>query len=208
MEYSYLRELDEFFCAQFADYTRIAAIPGYRMPEMLTVGADGNITRKDSRQMRLAYQPDPRAVLENFKAGLEDTHFTFSFSYPRPFEAFKDRFRKYTFAKLLPAILKKYDETPESAGKKLDIEPVVWKGIVKGRLYPEKCTLMAIALVCRMQTPDVNALFSVCGFTLSGENVRDVVFEYLLMQKIFNEEMRDNCLAEYKIDSIPIRRAR
>ena len=85
MEYSYLRELDEFFCAQFADYTRIAAIPGYRMPEMLTVGADGNITRKDSRQMRLAYQPDPRAVLENFKAGLEDTHFTFSFSYPRPF---------------------------------------------------------------------------------------------------------------------------
>ena len=205
MEYSYLKELDEFFCSQYADYVRIAAIEGYKMPEMLTVGLDGNIVRKDSKFMRLVYRENWEELLSNFKATLADTDFTFNFSYPRFFERTKDRFRKLTFAKLLPEVLKRYDETPESVGEKLAIEPAVWKGIVKGKYYPEKNTVMAIALVCRMQTADVNRLLTVCGFSLRADNVRDIVFEYLLMQKIFNEDMRDNCLAEYKIASLPIK---
>lgn len=206
MEYSYVKELDEFFCAQYADYVRIAAIEGYRMPDMLTVGADGNITRKDSKYMRLIYQENYRELLANFKANIADTEFTFDFCYPAPFERFKDRFRKLTFSKLLPQTLKKYDETPASVGEKLAVEEPVWRGIVKGKFYPEKNTVMAIALVCRMQTFDVNNLLAVCGYSLKADNVRDIVFEYLLMQKIFNEEMRDNCLREYRIDTIPIKR--
>ncbi len=206
MEYSYIRELDEFFAAQFSDYVRIAAIEGYKMPEMLTVDADGNITRKQSEQMRIIHQSDWQTVLANFKAGLADTEFTFNFAYPSFSDRFRDRFRKQTFSKLLPATLKKYDETPESAGKKLDVEELVWKGIVKGKYYPEKNTVMALALAVRMQTFDVNNLLAVCGMELRSDSVRDIVFEYLLNQKIYNEDMRDRCLAEYHIDTIPLKR--
>ncbi len=206
MEYSYVRELDEFFASQYSDYVHIAAIEGYKMPEMLTVGADGNITRKDSKAMRIVYQKNWQEVLSNFKAGLADTEFTFNFCFPSFSDRFKDRFRKRTFAKELPQILRKYDETPETLGKKLALEERVWRGIVKGKYYPEKNTVMAIALACRMQTADVNVLLALCGFELSSESVRDVVFEYLLTQKIFNEEMRERCFAEYKIDTIPLKR--
>ena len=201
-----MKELDEFFCTQFCDYVRLSAIEGYKMPEMLTVGPDGNITRLDAKFMRLSYQAEWEQLLARFKEGLADTSFTFDFSYPRFFERTRDRFRKDTFAKLLPVVLKKYDETPESVGEKLTVEPVIWKGIVKGKFYPEKNVVMALALVCRMNMFDVNNLLAVCGFELKGDEVRDVVFEYLVMQKIFNADMRDRCLAEYKLDTIPIRR--
>ena len=35
--------------------------------------------------------------------------------------------------------------------------------------------------------------------------MRDVVVRYLLEQKIFNEEMRDACLAEYRLTNLPIK---
>ncbi len=207
MEYSYVRELDEFFASQYSDYVKIAAIEGYKMPEMLTVGPDGNITRKESKFMRIIYRENWQEIIANFKAGLEDTEFTFGFSFPSFSDRVKDPFRKLTFAKLLPSVLKKYDVTPESVGEMLSLDERVWRGIVKGKYYPEKCTVMAIALVCRMQIFDVNNLLAACGFELKQDSVRDIVFEYLLTQKIFNADMRDNCLAEYKIDTIPIRRA-
>ena len=207
MEYSYVRELDEFFASQYSDYVKIAAIEGYKMPEMLTVGPDGNITRKESKFMRIVYRENWQEIIANFKAGLEDTEFTFGFSFPSFSDRVKDPFRKLTFAKLLPSVLKKYDVTPESVGEMLSLDERVWRGIVKGKYYPEKCTVMAIALVCRMQIFDVNNLLAACGFELKQDSVRDIVFEYLLTQKIFNADMRDNCLAEYKIDTIPIRRA-
>lgn len=206
MEYGYLKALDEYFCVQFSDYVRIAAIEGYRMPEMLIVGADGNITRRDSEYMRLSHQPDWETLLARFKERLADTDFTFDFRFPTLSERLHDLFEKNTFAKALPEILKKYEETTESVGKRLTLEEKIWRGIERGKLYPEKNTVMAIALVCRMQTADVNKLFALCGFELRQDNVRDVVFEYLIMQKLFNEDMRDRCLREYRIDTLPIRR--
>ena len=117
MEYSYVRELDEFFASQYSDYVKIAAIEGYKMPEMLTVGPDGNITRKESKFMRIIYRENWQEIIANFKAGLEDTEFTFGFSFPSFSDRVKDPFRKLTFAKLLPSVLKKYDVTPESVGE-------------------------------------------------------------------------------------------
>ena len=108
---------------------------------------------------------------------------------------------------MLLATLTKYDETWESVGEKLDIEPRFWRMIVKGKLYPEKCTVLALALVCHMRTADLQSLLNVCGFELKKESVRDVVVSYLVEQKVFNAEMRDGCLAEYRITTLPIRRS-
>lgn len=206
MEQTYLKALDEHFCARYSDYVKLSALPGYEMPEMLYLGKDGVIERRDSAVMRLNNQKNCAELLATFKSMLADTNFTFSFSFIPFTERVRDRFRKYTFAKVLPAVLARCNETVESAGAKLDIEPQFWQKIVKGKLYPEKNTVLALALVCRMKVQDANNLLAVCGVPLDEANVRDVVFEYLITQQLFNEEMRDRCLAEYKITNLPIKR--
>ncbi len=206
MEKAYLKALDEYFCAQYSDYVKISALEGYKMPEVLYVGADGNIGRRDSSVMRLSRQENAEELLKTFKQNLADTDFTFNFSFRPIGDKLRDPFRKYTFAKILPAALKRCGESAKSAGEKLAIDPAIWKKIVKGKLYPEKNVVLALALVCRMQERDVNNLLAVCGFTLSDESVRDVVVGYLLKQGIHNEEMRDGCLAEYKITSLPLKK--
>ena len=92
----------------------------------------------------------------------------------------------------------------ESAGKKLSLLPEVWQGIVKGKYYPEKNTVLALALVCHMRPQDTNALLVLSGFSFDLSSVRDVVVEYLLERELFNPEMRDRCLQEYHIENLPI----
>lgn len=207
METQYLTSLDEYFCAQYSDYVKLSALEGYEMPDVVTVGADGNIERKNSEIMRLSRQKNRDALLRTFKEGLADTEFTFNFSFRSFRDRIRDPFRKFTFAKLLPKALSRAGETAESAGEKLDISPKIWKKIVKGSLYPEKNTIIALALVTAMQQTDVVNLMNVLGFSFEKESVRDVVCEYLLKNGIYNEEMRDRCLAEYQINTLPIKRA-
>ena len=206
METQYLTSLDEYFCAQYSDYIKLSAIEGYQMPEVISVGADGNIERKNSEVMRLCHQKNCKELLQKFKEGLVDTEFTFNFSF-RPFrDRLRDPYRKFTFAKLLPEALSHVKETVQSAGEKLNIAPQYWQKIVKGKLYPEKNTVIALALVTAMKQADVNNLLNVMGFSFKKDSVRDVVCEYLLVNGIFNDEMRDRCLAEYKITTLPIKR--
>lgn len=206
MEKQYISSLDEYFCAQYSNYVKLSALEGYEMPEVVTVGTDGNIERKNSEVMRLCYQKKQKELLAQFKEGLADTEFTFNFSF-RPFrDRMRDPFRKYTFAKVLPSALAHAGETAESAGKKLDILPKIWQKIVKGKFYPEKNTVLALALVTAMKPADVNNLFNVMGYTFEKDRVRDVVCEYLLTNGVFNAEMRDDCLAEYKITNLPIKK--
>ena len=206
MEESYISALDDFICARYSDYVKISALEGYKMPEVITVAKDGNIVRRDSSVMRLELQPERDALLKKFKDGLADTNYTFSFAFIPFRDRVRDRFSKYTFAKVLPDVLAHYGETGESVGEKLAIEPRFWRKIVKGKLYPEKGTVLALALVCRMQRGDVDKLLNVCGYSFAEDNVRDLVVEYLLSQSIFNPEMRDRCLAEYHITNLPIKR--
>ena len=184
MEQEFIRALDEYFCAHYSDYVRLSAIEGYVMPDVLYVADDGNI----------------------FKAGLADTSFTFSFYFRSLRDKLHDLREKNTFAKLLPKVLAHVSETAESAGKLLEIDPQFWNLLVKGKVYPEKNTVLALALVCRLQLTDVQNLLIVSGFTFRDDDVRDVVVRYLIEQQIFNPVMRDRCLAEYKIDCLPIRR--
>ncbi len=206
MDTRFLEGLDEYFCANYSDYVKLAALEGYEAPDVLYIEKDGNIARRDSSLLRLDHQPKKEELLATFKAGYIDTDCSFNFSVPSYFARFKDKFRKYTFAKVLKMVLAKYGEKAEGVGEQLSIEPRFWKMICKGALYPEKCTVLAVALVCRLRQTDFRSLLNVCGFELKKENVRDVVVSYLMEQKIFNPEMRDRCLAEYKITHLPLRR--
>lgn len=206
MDTGFLAALDEYFCANYSDYVRLNALEGYKKPDIIYIMKDGNVARRDSSCMRLVHQEHAAELLAQFKAGYADAEFTFNFLFPPRMERLRDRFRKHTFAKLIRPILSKYNETAESAGEKLAIEPRIWKKIVKGSLYPEKCTIQALGLVCHMRQSDMQSLLNVCGHRLERESVRDVVVSYLMEQRIFNAEMRDRCLSEYRITNLPIRR--
>ena len=206
MKETYLQALDEFFAAHYSDYIKLAALEGYRRPELLTVDRDGNIGRKDSSFLRLCHQAECEKLLETLKAGLTDTAFAFSFRYRKFREVWHDLSDKHTFAKMLPGILAHAGETTKSAGEKLSLLPEVWEGIVKGKYYPEKNTVLALALVCRLRPEDTNALLTYSGYSFDLTSVRDVVVEYLLERELFNPEMRDKCLREYKIENLPIRK--
>ncbi len=207
MKSEHLRALDEYFCALYSDYVKLSAIEGYVMPDVLYVASDGNVARRDSSCMRLCHQKNCEELLARLKSNLADTTFTFSFGFPTIRERISDHFRKDTFAKLLPETLRHCGVTQEEAGARLDIEPRFWNLIVKGRLYPEKNTILALALVCRMQWQDVLNLLAVCGFSFREDEVRDVVVRYLIENSVYNESMRDECLAEYHLTNLPIRRA-
>ena len=206
MDTRYIQALDEYFCANYSDYVRLAALEGYVRPEVIYIGKDGNIARRDSSVLRLSGQKNAEEILKRFKADLSDTDYTFNFTVPSYFARLRDLSRKHTFKKVLAFTLKKYNETWESVGKKLDIEPRFWEMIAKGKLYPEKGTVFALALVCHMRPVDLTNLLNACGFEIKKESVRDVVVSYLIEQKVFNAEMRDACLAEYRINTIPIRK--
>ena len=203
MEREFIKALDEYFCAHYSDYVRLSAIEGYRMPEVVYVGADGNIARHDPACMRLCRQENAAGLLARFKDELADTGFTFSFAVRSLRDKLRDVRDKHTFAKLLPAVLAHVSETAEGAGKLLSVEPRFWQMIVKGKVYPEKNTVLALALACRLQLKDVQLLLAACGFEFCDDNVRDVVVRYLLEQQIFNPAMRDACLQEYKV-SLPL----
>ena len=202
MDTQYLQSLDEYFCANYSDYVRLAALEGYVRPELIYIEKDGNIARRDPAILRLSGQKNAAELLKRFKSELLDTEYTFNFSVPSCFARLRDLSRKHTFKKVLAPTLKKYHETWE----KLNIEPRFWEMIAKGKLYPEKGTVFAVALVCRMRHADLVNLLNTCGFTLKKESVRDVVVSYLIEQRVFNAEMRDACLAEYRITTIPIKK--
>ena len=205
MERDYIKALDEYFCEQYRDYVKLTAIEGYTMPEVITVRSDGNIERKDSEVMRLCRQANKEELLKTFKRGLGDTEFTFNFRFRTFRERMRDLRKKETFARLLPAALARVNETTESAGEKLDLSSKVWQQIVKGRVYPEKNTVVALALVTNLQRADFEKLMSVLGFSFSKESVRDIVCEYILQNQITNAQMRKNCLSEYHITSLPVK---
>ena len=131
MDYT-ISALDEYFMAHYSDYTRIAALSGYKMPETLVVGANGSIEKRDPSVMRLIYQDNREDLLARFKAEQGDTDLTFSFRFLTFAEKLRRPFEKYTFARVLPKILSAHKLTAEEAGKRLNIEPKYWKKLQKG----------------------------------------------------------------------------
>ena len=198
--------LDEYFMAHYSDYVRLAALPGYVMPERLVVGTDGTILKKDDSLMRLSHQPSAAALLAQLKEEQADTDYSFSFRFLRFGEKLRRPFDKYSFPRVLSRMLARRRLTAEEVGERLSIEPRFWKKIVKGALFPEKNTVIAIALVCGLDARDAENLFNACGYEFREDSVRDVVVRFLLEQKVFAAELRDLCLAEYKVTSLPIAR--
>ncbi len=202
---AYLSGLDTWFCSRYSDYARLGAIEGYEMPELLYIAKDGNVARRDPSCMRLSHQSDPETLLARFKEGLVDTTFTFSFYFPKFRARVRSYFSKDTFAKRLPKVLESCGETVGGIGEKLTVEPRFWKKIVAGSLFPEKNTVLAVALAAGVRHDGLNELLEASGFGMDDASVRDVVVSFLITQHITNTEMIARCLAEYRITNLPLK---
>lgn len=196
--------LDDFFAATYCDYAKIRAIEGYEMPEMVYVGPDGNIHRRELTRMLLCFQKDKQVLLERFKAGLVDDTFTFSYRFRTLGEIFSSG--RQSFARLAPPALARCGSSSEEAEKLLGVDRRFYEKIFRGKLIPEKNFVIALALVTGMAEQDVKNLFASCGYEFDDECVRDVVARFLIEQRVVTPELRDACLREYRVANLPIKR--
>ncbi len=207
--FDFIADLDAYFCEKYANYDKICILPGYRMPKMQTseVREDGRTYAYTlpANTMRLALQENKAELLAALKEKILDKTFSFSFQ-PLPFFArVKNKNSRYGFVKIFRTVLGKYNLSEQAAGEALAVETEIWKGICKGNYLPTKNLLFSLALTAHMSIDDLNALFTVCGYTFDDAVVKDVVLSYLIGQKVFNRDMVDAALAEYKVTNLFMR---
>ena len=99
----------------------------------------------------------------------------------------------------------KYALTSEEILEKLTISEEIWTNILKNKFLPSKNLILSLALVGHFSYEDTVALLSFCDYEFDYAVVKDVVVSYLLKEKVFNEEMRERALAEYKVANLFIK---
>lgn len=207
--FDFLNDLDEYFCEKYENYDKICVIEGYRMPKMQTseVREDGRTYAYTlpANTMRLALQENKADILKKLKSQLLDKTFSFSFRPLGFFERCKNRISRYGAVKTLAGIFSRNHLTSADALAELDVAPEIWKGIVKGKFLPSKNLVFSLALTAQISKEDVDLLMLSCGYEWDYTIVKDVVVCYLLEQKVYNREMIDVALAEYKVSNLFIR---
>ena len=204
--YDFLNDLNDFFCKNYANYNKLCVLKGYVMPVMQRseVREEGRTYAYTlpAETMSLANQQNQDELLKDLKTRLVDMDFSFSFRPLSLFERIANLFSKYAIYKHLKATLKKYGISREEALDGLNIDKEIWTKICKGKFAPTKNLLYSLALTSQLAYEDTKFLMTICGFKLDFANVKDVVISYLLSNKIYNRDMIDAALAEYKVANL------
>ncbi len=207
--YDFLSDLDEYFCAKYANYDKLCILPGYKMPMMQTSSVDEfGRTRAytlPASTMSLSNQEKKKELLAELKNRLTDVTFSFSFLPLSFFQGIKNKNSKYGFVKNFKIILNKYALTEEAAKEGLDISDEIWRKICKGKFLPTKNLIFSLALTAQLSFEDTNTLLAICECKWEYETPKDVVVAYLLNNKVYNRGMIDAALAEYKIQNLFIK---
>mgnify|MGYP006896614315 CR=1 FL=1 len=204
--FDFIADLDAYFCETYANYDKLCVLKGYRMPKMQDSKIDEfgrtYAYTLPASTMRLSLQENKAEILKTLKTQLLDKTFSFSFRPLGFFARLKNKISAYGFLKWFKETLKKYNVTPMEAGEQLQIEPKIWKEICKGNFMPTKNTLLSLALTVNLSIEDTENLLLVCGYDFDYRVVKDVVISYLLTQKVFNRDMIDLALKEYKVENL------
>ena len=208
--YDFIADLDEYFCEAYANYDRLCGLQGYRMPTMQATKIDdfGRTVAYTlpANTMRLALQENKAELLKALKTTLVDKTFSFSFRPYGFFEGIKERFSKYAFYKHLKLILAKHNLSVETVGENLTITSEIWTKIYKGRFEPTKNLIFSLALAEHFTFEETKALLYTCGFDFDYAIEKDVVISYLLTHNVYNQDMIDKALEEYKISNLFLNR--
>ena len=144
-------------------------------------------------------------LLQELKAQMFDKTFSFSFTPLGFFAKLKNKYSKYGFVKFFKGLLSRYNLTEAEALEGLAIDEEVWKGIRKGDFLPTKNLVFSLALTAHLSMDDVKKIFIICEHTLDYTLEKDVVLSYLIERKVFNREMVEAALSEYKLANLFIK---
>ncbi len=207
--YDFLTDLDGYFCEKYANYDKLCILPGYNMPIM-----QRSEVREDGRTyaytlpadtMSLAKQEKKAELLAELKKRMVDITFSFSFIPNSIFRRIANLFRKETQQKALLRLLEKYGVTPQEALEGVTVSNEIWTGICKGKFDMTKNLIFSLALTLHFSFDDTVFLLECCGYVLDYSIVKDVVIAYLLTSKVYNSDMVEAALAEYKVDNLFIK---
>lgn len=208
--YDFIADLDEYFCEKYANYDKLCVLDGYRMPKMQTseVRADGRTYAYTlpANTMRLALQENKAELLIALKKQMFDKTVSFSFRPLHFFARCKNKFSKFGFPKYFRAVLNKYNADEKQVGEELALMPEIWKEICKGNFLPTKNLILSMSMAMHFSLDDTKNLLAVCGYELDYSIVKDVVISYLLTHKVYNADMIDTALKEYKVENLYLKR--
>ena len=210
MKFEFIADLDEYFCEKYANYDKLCILPGYKMPKMQETRTDAfgrpYSYTLPADTMALSKQENKAELLAELKNRTTDKNFSFSFRPLGFFERLSERFAKETFSKTLQEVLARYNMDAQALGEGLDIDPAIWKKIVKGEFYPSKNLVLAMGIFAHLSYRDVKELLMMSGYAFDFTNVLDVVISYLLVKGIYNTAMVDAALEEYHILPMMVKR--
>ena len=209
MQFSFLEDLDEYFCEKYANYDKLCVLDGYVMPVMQATRIDEYgrtyAYTLPADTLRLSLQEKKKGILQQFKAKTTDKSFSFSFRPLSFWEKVSDFFAKNTFKKEFEKLLGRYNLSSEQAKQGLAVDDQVWGWIIKGGAHPTKNLIFSFALVHHVSLKDVKRLLAVCNHELDFTQEKDVVISYLISNSIFNADMVACALQEYHIEHLFIK---
>ena len=204
--FDFINDLDNFFCEKYANYDKICILNGYKRPVMQAtrVNEDGSTYSYTlpMERMSLVYQEDKQTLLRELKSKLVDNTFSFSFVPYGFFKKMKLATAEYSFHRRLRAVLAKHNLDMKTLGEELDISAEIWKNIWLGKFAPTKNLVLTIALVAQLSFEDADELLAVSGNLWDYSIPKDVVVVYLLQNQMYNHEMIEAALNEYKIENL------
>ena len=86
-------------------------------------------------------------LLAELKDKMYDKNFSFSFRPLGFLEKISEKFAKETFSKTLQEVAARYNVEAKDLGENLDIDPIIWKKILKGEFYPSAFKISPFAQV-------------------------------------------------------------
>jgi hypothetical protein len=204
--FDFITDLDNFFCAKYANYDKICILNGYKRPVMQTtrVNADGSTYSYTlpMERMTLADQENKETLLQELKSKLVDNTFSFSFVPYGFFKKIKVATAEYAFHRKLRGVLAKHNLTMQALGEELDISTEIWKNICLGKFAPTKNLVLTMSLVGQFTFEEAEELIIASGNIWDYSIAKDVVIAYLLQQQTYNPVMVEAALNEYKIENL------
>jgi hypothetical protein len=209
MSYEFIGDLDKYFCEKYANYDKLCVLPGYKMPVMQATKIDEfGRTRAytlPAETMRLALQDKKKELLVALKNKMTDTTFSFSFQPIGLFASLKSNYSKYGFSKNFRKMLEKYGLDEKEVLSHLNISEEIWTKVYKGRFLPTKNLIFSLALTAQLTLEDTEELLAYIFEQFDYTLVKDTVISYLLRNKVYNLDMINAALQEYKVENLFIK---
>ena len=207
--FPFLSDLDEFFCETFANYDKLCGLDGYKPPVMQATKTD-EFGRTVSytlpmNEMALSKQEKKETLLVALKEKICDVEFSFPVCHLGFFAQIGQAFSKKSFRRAWRKFCEGKRLKQEDVLAQINVSKSTYLEIIKGRALPCKSLVYSFALAFGASVEETLQLLSACDYGFDFTKEREVVVYYLLHQRVYNREMMNAALKEYKVRNLYLR---